>query len=302
LKTKYYSHGKLLLSGEYLVLRGAEALAIPCKKGQSMTFESLDSKDLEWESWDSKNQIWFFARFDTTSFSPIETNDSETAKRLSQILKTIRGQKKSFLVHRGGKVTTHLEFDRFWGLGSSSTLISNLALWSQTDAYQLLKNSFGGSGYDLACAQASGPLIYQKQKTGPRVENCIFDPPFKSHLFFVYLNQKKNSRAAIAQFDRHKTIAAQIAHVSQLTRAMTRTNELKEFEEILSEHERYLGDILGIEPVQKSRFVDFPGTLKSLGAWGGDFVLATGGDEQTQKYFQKRGYSTVLKYDEMVLG
>ena len=37
----FYSHGKLLLTGEYLVLDGALALAVPCKLGQSLTVRSI---------------------------------------------------------------------------------------------------------------------------------------------------------------------------------------------------------------------------------------------------------------------
>ena len=48
--TQYYSHGKLLLSGEYMVLVGAQSLAVPCKMGQSLEFEANDSKTLKWET------------------------------------------------------------------------------------------------------------------------------------------------------------------------------------------------------------------------------------------------------------
>ena len=63
--TQYYSHGKLLLSGEYLVLVGAQALAVPCKMGQSLEFEANDSKILKWESWDHQNEtciMWSYMK------------------------------------------------------------------------------------------------------------------------------------------------------------------------------------------------------------------------------------------------
>ncbi|MEM0993828.1 MAG: GHMP kinase, partial [Bacteroidota bacterium] len=34
--TSYYAHGKLLLTGEYAVLDGAVALAVPSKLGQRL--------------------------------------------------------------------------------------------------------------------------------------------------------------------------------------------------------------------------------------------------------------------------
>jgi mevalonate kinase len=296
---KYFSHGKLLLSGEYMVLRGAEALAIPCSKGQSLKFTPNDSKILDWESWDHKNQLWFSASLNRSQFDILKTSDVKIADRLVQVLKAIRIQKNDFLGETGGKVDTQLEFDRNWGLGTSSTLISNLAQWSKTDPYSLLQNSFGGSGYDIACATSKYPLIYKKDIAVPHIENCKIDPPFKSHLYFIYLNQKKNSREAINQFKKENINPHQIAQASALTRAMIKAKTLKAFEEILSEHEYFIGQILGIRPVKEKLFPDFQGAIKSLGAWGGDFVLATG-DSNTPNYFKQKGFPVAIPYSQMI--
>ena len=296
---KYFSHGKLLLSGEYMVLRGAEALAIPCSKGQSLKFTPNDSKILDWESWDHKNQLWFSVSLNRSQFDILKTSDVKIADRLVQVLKAIRIQKNDFLSETGGKVDTQLEFDRNWGLGTSSTLISNLAQWSKTDPYTLLQNSFGGSGYDIACATSKYPLFYKKDIAGPHIENCKIDPPFKSHLYFIYLNQKKNSREAIIQFKKENINPNQIAQASALTRAMIKAKTLKAFEEILSEHEYFIGQILGIRPVKEKLFSDFQGAIKSLGAWGGDFVLATG-DSNTPNYFKQKGFPVAIPYSQMI--
>ena len=39
---------------------------------------------------------------------------------------------------------------------------------------------------------------------------------------------------------------------------------------------------------------------KVLGAWGGDFILASGG-ENTVDYFKDKGYTTVIPYREFIL-
>lgn len=295
-----YSQGKLLLSGEYMVLRGAEALAVPSSKGQFLKFITNDSKTLDWESWDHKNQLWFSASLSLLKFDILKTTDAKIADRLVQILKAIRIQKNDFLSEFGGRVSTKLEFDRHWGLGTSSTLLSNLAQWSQTNPYALLQNSFGGSGYDIACATSKNPLIYKKNIAGPHIENCKFDPPFKSHLYLVYLNQKKNSREAVNQFKKENISSHQIAKASALTRAMTKAESLKEFQAILSEHEHFIGEIIGFKPVKENLFPDFQGAIKSLGAWGGDFVLVAG-DNNTHSYFNQKGFPIVLPYSEMIL-
>ena len=68
----------------------------------------------------------------------------------------------------------------------------------------------------------------------------------------------------------------------------------------MRKHEAIIGGIIKQEPVQKQLFPDYFGDVKSLGAWGGDFVLATG-TEDTPSYFKKKGFETVLSYKEMVL-
>lgn len=283
-----------------MVLVGAEALAIPTKMGQSLEFEPNDSKTLNWESWDFKNKLWFNATLDILDFSISNSSDEDIAIRLAQILKAVRDQKNNFLRKNGGTVKTHLEFERQWGLGTSSTLISNLARWSQTNPYKLLQNSFGGSGYDIACATAKSPLIFRKQHLDPHVERCEFEPPFKTSLYFVYLNQKKNSREAIQAFKRQNISEEQVAYASRLTRAVMKANTLTEFERLINEHESFISNILGVVPVKEKLFPDFQGAIKSLGAWGGDFILATG-DKDTPGYFKNKGFKVVMAYKEMLL-
>ena len=297
--TKCYSHGKILLTGEYMVLVGAEALAIPTKMGQSLEFKPNDSKILNWESWDFKNKLWFNATMDIMDFSVSNTSSVTIALKLTKILKAVRYQNNNFLRKNGGTVKTHLEFGRQWGLGTSSTLISNLARWSQTNPYKLLQNSFGGSGYDIACATAKSPLIFRKQNLDPHIERCEFEPPFKTSLYFVYLNQKKNSREAIEFFKRQKTAKEQVAYASSLTREIMNVNKLNDFERLITEHESFISKILGVVPVKEKIFPDFQGAIKSLGAWGGDFILATG-DTDTPRYFKTKGFDIVITYEEML--
>ena len=47
---KTNSPGKILITSEYLVLKGALALAIPTKFQQSLSFIKNDSSTLAWES------------------------------------------------------------------------------------------------------------------------------------------------------------------------------------------------------------------------------------------------------------
>jgi mevalonate kinase len=297
---KYHSHGKLLISGEYLVLKGGLALAVPCNKGQSLIYDSSKEKELQWESYDEKGSVWFKATFSIMDFDIIATDQTDIAKRLRSVLKKVRKQNSTFLLEKGGRVKTVLEFDRQWGLGTSSTLISNIAQWSNTNPYELLKQTTGGSGYDIACAQAKSPLLFSNKNQTPKAQSCEFNPSFKEQLFFVYLNQKKDSSEAVKRFSDIKITEKQLDFFSDLSLKMLKSNELKKFEKLIETHETQLGQILKIKPVKEVLFPNYSGSIKSLGAWGGDFILVTGNDN-TISYFKNKGYKTVLKYSEMVI-
>ncbi|MFM7896029.1 MAG: GHMP kinase, partial [Flavobacterium sp.] len=65
-------------------------------------------------------------------------------------------------------------------------------------------------------------------------------------------------------------------------------------------HEIIMSDVLEMETIQEKFFHDFEGMIKSLGAWGGDFVMVIS-KENPKDYFKNKGYSVVLEYEEMIL-
>ena len=68
----------------------------------------------------------------------------------------------------------------------------------------------------------------------------------------------------------------------------------------LKTHERVISEMIGLPTVKEQLFQDYEGIVKSLGAWGGDFVLATG-DDKTRSYFKSKGFETVISYSKMSL-
>src|SRR6056297_75043 len=302
MEKEFYSNGKLLLSGEYAILDGALGLAIPTSYGQSLHVTPTKSGFLEWTSFDENKNIWFSAKFDLTHLNVVSTSGETMAQTLLTLLLEANAQNPLLLTDSDGfQIETHLTFPQSWGLGTSSTLINNMAQWARVDAYQLLWNAFGGSGYDIACAQYNFPITYQLVDGVPKVEVIDFNPIFKNSLYFVHLNQKQSSKEAITnyraqQFDKSELIKK----VSSLTQKIIDTSTLSGFESLVEEHEALLSSILKIEPVKQRLFPDYFGMMKSLGAWGGDFVLATG-DDKTISYFKSKGYPTVIPYSKMIL-
>ena len=72
---------------------------------------------------------------------------------------------------------------------------------------------------------------------------------------------------------------------------------------VMNRHEDIVSSLLNIPPVGKSRFPDFPGTLKSLGAWGGDFIMAASSEseETVRDYFRSKGLGVIFKYLDLAL-
>lgn len=301
--TRYYSHGKLLISGEYLILEGAIGLAVPTVQGQDLVVEQTDTGRLHWKSVDENEKTWFTAEFDLEDFELLRhSGDERVGGQLQRILRTARKMNSRFLIaSEGCQVRTALEFSRNWGLGSSSTLVNNIAKWADRNPFRLLFDSFGGSGYDIACANSEKPLFYRLEGKQPKAYQVDFEPSFKKNLFFVYLNVKQSSKASIAQFQEVQDFDDQtLDHISAISKELVRCGNQKDFNLLLEEHERIMGSVLGETPIQQRYFEDFPGQIKSLGAWGGDFVLAST-ETDPRDYFRKKGFKTVIPYDKMVL-
>lgn len=304
MKKTFYSNGKLLITGEYVVLDGAKALALPTKFGQNLIVEAGNNETIQWKSYDYDQSVWFEA---TIPFSSIIENKHDDENHnvkntLIEILHEAFKLNSNFITEsKGYKITTELTFPKFWGLGTSSTLINNIAQWLDINAYKLLRNSFGGSGYDLACAQNDSPIIYQLINDLPVVEPITFHPSFSENIYFIYLNRKQSSKTAIASYlNQRGNIDDTIKKINKITESITESKDPKEFAQSIQKHEIEMSIILETATVKEVLFHDFKGTLKSLGAWGGDFILALSKENPTE-YFKARGYDTVIPYSEMIL-
>lgn len=306
---EFYSNGKLLLTGEYLVLDGAKALALPTKFGQNLIVEKIVEPQLIWGSFTNTGECWFEAVFDlpklrlvsATFNSDKEGSADFIAETLLEILEEARNLNPEFLNVDGGYIVkTKLTFPRNWGLGSSSTLINSIASWAKVDAFKLLWNSFKGSGYDIACAQNNTAVFYQIKDKNPIIEQVNFNPIFKENLFFVFLNKKQDSKEGIAKFrESQKDFSVELKRISELSEAFLVAESLQDFEKLIIEHEQIISSIIKIKPVKEKLFSDYFGEIKSLGAWGGDFVMVTG-NEKTPSYFKNKGFEIVISYSEMI--
>jgi len=295
---KISSPGKLLITSEYYVTKGSLALAIPTKFRQSLDFKCDNSNRLKWKSYDKENDIWIDCEFELSNFE-ITKNKNKHSKTLQSILISANNINPEFLINNGGGlVTTQLNFSRKWGLGTSSTLINNISKWANIDPYELLWSNYKGSGYDIACALAKRPILYKLENNVPIVKSIQFSPDYTKNIFFIYLNKKQDSNKEIDKFFELKISKQTINKLSDLTIEFVNSKTLLDFQNCIIKHENIISKTLKIDTIKNMYFKDYEGQIKSLGAWGGDFILAAG-PVNSKKYFYDKGYNTVLNYKEI---
>ena len=282
-----------MLFGEYLVLQGSKSLSFPVKYGQ--TLEVTPANVMSWESY-SPDGLWFSCRFDN-DFNIITTNDTKVAEVLGRLFRFIRNQNPELNFCNYYKATAN--FNLQWGLGSSSSLLSLLSQWSGADPYELLTTYFGGSGYDIACATANGPIIYTVQDRF--TEEVELSTDITDHLLFVYLGKKQSSKDEIERFEKSAPTASDITEMNEIISKSIATDSLEEFEALVDRSEDLLSPILGRQKLKAHIFADYNYSLKSLGAWGGDFILATfRNEDEARNYFRTKGFTTMFNYYELV--
>jgi len=284
------ANGKFLLSAEYVVLDGASALAIPLKWGQTLFIEPYQGDFCLIESREANQQVWFKATFHPATGLVMESNLHDVALKLEQLLSAIPPAIKRQNL-KSKKLIFRADFNRNWGLGSSSTLVSLLSQYLEQNPYSLLRQSFGGSGYDIACATALQPILYRlDQPDFPSVQPFSLAPELLKQMHFFYLGRKAQSSQAIQQY-RSLSLALRqhaAAEISELSLHMQSVQTLSEWTLALNRHNTILQNLLQ-QPNPCQAFSGAPGAMKPMGAWGGDFMLALGPAQQWQDFAHQMG-------------
>jgi mevalonate kinase len=281
---------------------GAESLAVPVKYGQEMTVRVHENPNLEWTAMEEEKK-WFSARIALPGLTISDTTDHGIAMYLVKVLKAALTLNPGFL-SSGAEVTTRLNYPREWGLGSSSTFISNIARWADVNAMQLHSLVSEGSGYDVACATSGTPILFRLGNQGASWKETAIHPSVVQNLFLVYLGKKQDTQLSIRKFrSEYRFRTSDIACVSEFTQKFVRASSVKEVIEVINEHEAFISKLLSQYTVKQEYFKDFEGSMKSLGAWGGDYALAASlkGIDEVKSYFHSKGYATVFRFDEMAV-
>ncbi|MEL0026252.1 MAG: GYDIA family GHMP kinase [Schleiferiaceae bacterium] len=291
----FTAHGKLLLTGEYAITQSARGIAMPTSFGQHLSVESHQGTEhLLWEALDHENQQWFTAGFDRDG-RILHSSSTAMAEKLQGFLAPVR---TSNAWNAPVRVQTKVDFPRLWGLGTSSTLCALLAQWAEIDALSYRK-LHGGSGYDLACAQANGAISYALVDGEPEVLPVEL-PKVLQSVVFVYRGAKQQTDSSLKLVRRKPFSPAQCQKISRLSEGFLQANSLYELESIIEEHELFIANHLGLERAIEGPFKGVHGQVKSLGGWGGDFVMLTRFEENRQ-WLETNGFNTIIPFETMAL-
>ena len=270
-----------------------------------MLVRNARGSDLIWEALDENGEVWFESQISLYDFNAIKTTDLGVSHRLRNILRAAVRLNSEFLsTWSGFKVETQLEFPLNWGAGSSSTLITMIAEWAYINPFHLHFAVSNGSGYDIACAKAPGPILYQLKEDEVTYTTFEFKGNFTKNLYFVHLGKKQNSAKQIKlHSDRFAKAPGVVKRISEISKIISTNRSFVKFLDLIKEHEKLISSVTGVTPIQEAKFKNFNGGIKSLGAWGGDFILAASneGDHYVKSYFRKNGYDTVLKFKDLAL-
>ena len=295
-----YSSGKVLLTGEYVILDGALSLASPSKFGQHLKYEENQSNLINWKSINLDGKIWFECSMRNENLEIKSTSSKKVSDTLIRIINLIREFNPSFLKNNGSDILTNLTFDKNWGLGSSSTLISNIATLSGVDPYILNNHIFKGSSYDIACANSISPIVYQLKEGQRIIDEVSFKPSFHEKIYFIYLNKKQSSISEIKNYNNKKVSESTINEISNITSMILQCKTIEAYDKLIESHELIISKLLSKPTIKETLFKDFNGSIKSLGAWGGDMIMVTSHNDPNG-YFKEKGYSTIFRYEELLV-
>lgn len=297
---RLYSNGKLLISGEYAILDGALSLATPTLFGQYLEILEDDSKYIRWTSKNSNGKVWFQCKINRENLELDKSSSTKISNTLIEIIKNIRFFNSNFLNNSGANITTKLTFDKDWGLGSSSTLISNLSKLAEIDPFKLNNKIFNGSGYDIACAGSNSPLLFSISENEKYIKEVSFKPVFHENIYFIYLNRKQNSLNEVKKYKKVKPSKELISEISEITENILNCSNQKIFNELICSHEQIISKLISKTTIKKELFNDFNGEIKSLGAWGGDFIMVSSEDNPLN-YFKNKGYNTIFRFSDLLI-
>ena len=82
--------------------------------------------------------------------------------------------------------------------------------------------------------------------------------------------------------------------ITNLTKSFLKAKTIEDFQKLIIEHEDLVAKTLELPRAKDLYFKNFEGEIKSLGAWGGDFVMAATdeGEFYMEEFCKKNKFKT----------
>jgi len=118
---------------------------------------------------------------------------------------------------------------------------------------------------------------------------------------FIFLNKKQDTQKSVQNFlETDQSHSEGINQINEIVHEIENVKDITTFESLIERHEKIIANILQMPTIQNEKFPDYNnGVIKSLGSWGGDFVLATG-DEKSVDYFEEKGFNIIRKISDLL--
>ena len=277
----FFAPGKILLAGEYTVLLGLEAHAVPVKSGQWLEFFAYNTPEnqaptVHFKALDEQGDIWLENTYDLDS----EAWRNAPARELDAFDKVLHLVGDDFWEPQTSyRLETRLEFGRDTGLGSSSTFIALMSQCFRLDPQKLQEQIFAGSGYDVAVACLGKPLSFWRNEKGAHYRSWKLPASLTQDWHVVFLGEKVNSRkSASAILQKLQEILAEPFYKQQFERVLNIVRDAEttaSLEAALEMYQLLLAQLLEMETPYKQLQLKpvKQGLCKWLGAWGGDMLL-----------------------------
>ena len=272
-------------------------MVAPTIFGQKFTFSENLNDDILWLAKDI-NGTFLEKKFSIESISNPDNIRAEDAllKTLANAYQLSNNKKKL----QGFNVESTLNYDRNFGLGSSASFLRLVADIFDCNPFSLRMNGWNGSGFDIAATTQNQLFTYSIEGDLPKVETAIFNNKLTENIFFIYTNKKQNTRDSIQRIKLNDTEKADfVAKANALTVDFQSCSSNFELIMLMEEHEELVSFYTGYNKI-KVQFTDFQGGIKSLGAWGGDFIMATGEKEYIYSYFKTKGLDKIYSWNEII--
>jgi len=298
---QYHSNGSFLLTGEYLVSEGSQAIVLPLKKGQTLVIKPIKEDLLIWEDIYNEETL-FTAVFSTDQIDIIESTDGEKASFVGDVLKTAMDHLASLSSLPGYYIKAIHNYPIHLDPGTRPALIACVAEWFNINPFRLSRAIMKDAGYGIAGARSSKPILYQLVDTSPDYKHIALNPSYTGNIYFVYAGDHEGLSGEREQIEHTGNLPHVIPKIREINKNIIQSGSLEDFEHALLEYEQFLSGLLNEKSVQERLFDDFPGVIKPLVTHNSKFLLVTwkGSMSELREFFAGYNLQTLFQWDELI--